>query len=205
MGIRYPLADLRRHGGNRAVRLLAALALRDRLRAGPFPGPSRQVGPVWRAAAVAELFACGLMAEPDRQRAKAELRAGPSPWGRPPGLPHAYACLARAAALALRQWRCCGPVLELLMSSARGTRPGPATPSQRAQDATRMRDVLWRQLALAEGLAVAVGRRPEWRHPAPGLWDKGEGCDHGLGSAYRPRPFSRRCARCGHFTDRADP
>src|SRR4051794_11768320 len=53
------LADLLRHGGNRAVRLLSALALRDRLGAGPPPGPAGQAVVLWRAAAVAELYACG--------------------------------------------------------------------------------------------------------------------------------------------------
>src|SRR4051812_16190433 len=50
----YPLADLRRHGGNRSLQLLAALALRDRLRS----GQAEEGALLWRAAAVAELFAC---------------------------------------------------------------------------------------------------------------------------------------------------
>ncbi len=196
-----PLVDLQRHGGTRAVRLLSALALRDRIRYCTSPGLQGQLEALRRAGAVAELYACGLVGEPERERAKIELRAGPSPWGRLPGLSHAYVRLAHAAFLALRQWRCCSFVLELLASSVRRTAPGPATFAERARDAELMRAQAMRHLALAERLAVAVGRRPDWRSLSSRLWAKVEGCDHQGGAAYEPRPFGRRCRRCGHFTE----
>jgi uncharacterized protein (TIGR02996 family) len=188
--------DLRRHGGNRALRRLSMLALRDRLRTAVLPGPRRARALRRRAAGVAELYACGLATEADRGRVKTELRAG---------RPHAANCLARAAVLALRQWRCCNCVLESLVSSARRTPNGPATPPERAWDAGLMRVVVWRHLALAERLAVEIGRHPEWRSPSAKLWKGLEGCDHQQGAAYEPRPFDRRCRRCGHFTSSAAP
>jgi hypothetical protein len=149
---------------------------------------------------VAELFACGLASESDRRLARDDLR--PIPRGRPPNLSHAYFCLAQAADLALRQWSCCSQVLELLMSSAR-LRPWRALYPERVRDRDRIHAVLWRQMALAEGLAAAVGQWPDCRHPAPRQWVKMEECDHGQGSAYQPRPFGRRCQRCGHFIGQA--
>jgi hypothetical protein len=205
MGSLYPLADLRHHGGNRAVRLLTGLALRARLRGGSQPGNARTTENLWRAAAAAELFACGLATEAHRRAVKAPLNRGRPRPTHSPDRPHALNCLVQAACLALRQWGCCNFALELLVSSSRRTPSGPATVAQRVRDADLMRPAVWRYLALAERLAVAAGRRPAWRHPAPRLRALTEACDHGLGALYQRRSFAWRCSDCGHFAERVEP